>query len=125
MDHPELDSTRGSVPHCEEITIPAFSSLPRLSEDDNETSTSDEVAVEKRQWFWSRSGNLLTFQQHHQQELNDLVRDLNLSNAATELLASGLKINNLLSLGTNILFDLKRDRNLLPFRLSRKYSDCL
>lgn len=40
---PDIDSARKSILHSEEITIPRFSSLSELPEDDTETSTPDEV----------------------------------------------------------------------------------
>ncbi|CAH1113490.1 unnamed protein product [Psylliodes chrysocephalus] len=47
-----------------------------------------------------------------QNELDDLVRDLNLSKQASELLASRLKEKNLLSSDTKISFYRERDKEL-------------
>ena len=54
-------------------------------------------------------------QRFRQEELNDLVRDHNLSKAASELLASRLNDKNLLERGTKITYYRTREKNLLPF----------
>mgnify|MGYP005983985387 FL=1 len=51
-------------------------------------------------------------QRFSQNELDDLVRDLNLSKQASELLASRLKEKNLLSPGTTITFYREREKDL-------------
>ena len=54
-------------------------------------------------------------QSFRQEELNDLVRDLNLSKAASKLLASRLNHKNLLERGTKITYYRTREKNLLSF----------
>jgi len=50
-----------------------------------------------------------------QSELSDLIRDLNLSEDSSELLASRLKEKNVLQSGTKITFYRRREKDLLPF----------
>ena len=60
-------------------------------------------------------GMLSVPQRFRQEELNDLVRDLNLSKAASELLALRLNDKNFLEKRTKITFYRIREKNLLPF----------
>ena len=53
-------------------------------------------------------------------ELNDLVRDLNLSKSSSELLAFRLKEKNLLSNGTRITFYCNRQQEFLHFFFEEK-----
>ena len=55
-----------------------------------------------------------------QNELNDLVRDLNLSKSSAELLASRLKEKSLLSHGTRITFYRNRHQEFLRFFFEEK-----
>ena len=59
-------------------------------------------------------GAVATPLRFNQFELNDLVRDLNLSKETSEILASRLNEKNLLQLGTNITFYRRREKDLLP-----------
>lgn len=52
-------------------------------------------------YYKGTSSSLIRF---NQDNLNDLVRDLNLSNTASELLASRLDDKNILEHGTKLLF---------------------
>ena len=90
-EYPDLKSARRPVLHCESIPVPVFTSLPQLHDSDskkphelecNETSGGSCRECEER----SSSPKQFT-----QQELNDLIRDLNLSKQGSELLASRLK----------------------------------
>ena len=54
-------------------------------------------------------------QQLNRFELNDLVRDLDLSKKASELLVSRLKEKNWLDGSANISFYRNRDQSFLPF----------
>ena len=49
-----------------------------------------------------------------QKELNDLIRDLNLSKESSEVLASWSKDKNLLDKVTNVTLYLKRDTKSIP-----------
>jgi hypothetical protein len=50
-----------------------------------------------------------------QNELSDLIRDLNISEESSKLLASRLKENNVYHPGTKIAFYRRREKDLLPF----------
>ncbi|XP_044752720.1 uncharacterized protein LOC123312391 [Coccinella septempunctata] len=102
----DLDSARRPVVHSEEIPVPSFSSLPELTEDDTETSTSDEVKRIQSENDSDFEADLATPQCFNQEELNDLIRDLNLSKESAELLASRLKEKNLLCRGFYVISDL-------------------
>jgi len=86
-----LESAKRPLPHSEDIPVPFLTSQPELPLSHFEilenlhctTHSEDEENLPKPQRFT-------------QEELNDLVRDLNLSKAASELLASRLKEKNCL-----------------------------
>ena len=60
-----------------------------------------------------------------QAELNNLVRDLDLSKESSELLASRLAEKHLLSLGTTVTFYRYRDKEIQPFyKFDGKYAFC-
>ncbi|CAH1102922.1 unnamed protein product [Psylliodes chrysocephalus] len=99
--------------HSTEIPIPSFSSFPEFPEDDTDTSKSDEVRRIKSENDSEFKADLTTHQRFNQQELNDLIRDLNLSQESAEFHAFRLKEKNFLYPGTNILYR-RRDKDLLP-----------
>lgn len=112
--YPDLDSARRPCPHSDEVPIPAFSCLPELSENESHMSVDTQAnrSDESDSDFVGPSTAAQNFNQH---ELNDLIRDLNLSKESSELLASRLKEKNLLESGTKITFYRNREKNLLPF----------
>ena len=61
------------------------------------------------------AGPSSTAQKFNQPELNDLIRDLNLSKESSELLASRLKEKNLLDSETKVTFYRNREKNMIPF----------
>ena len=69
----------------------------------------------------SSSETKLTYHQFNQSELNDLVRDLDLSKQAVELLASRLNEKYLLDSSAKVSFFRKRDE-LFLFFFQRKSS---
>ncbi|KAK4883549.1 hypothetical protein RN001_006868 [Aquatica leii] len=101
------------VLHSEEIPIPSFSSLPSLTEDDAELPTFDEIQCMESENDSDFEANLSSPQRFNQQKLNDLIRDLNLSNESSELLASRLNEKNLLQPDTNITFYLLETAEVL------------
>ena len=64
--------------------------------------------------------NKKSLQTFNQEELNDLVRDLALSKAASELLASRLHQKNLLSPLTKISYYRHREEDFLPYFAQRE-----
>lgn len=114
--YPDLDSARRPLQHSDEIPIPTLTSLSMLPEDDMETRTSDELHSNKCEGRNSDfEEDSATPQRFNQEELNDLIRDLNLSKESSELLASRLKEKNLLYPGTKITYYRNREKDLLPF----------
>ena len=90
---PNLASALRSIPRSEEIPVPTFSELSKIDDKElglfSDSSQTDEenpdLDFQSSSSFSERS---LLF---NQSELNDLVRDLNLSKQASELLASRLQ----------------------------------
>ena len=77
---------------------------------------SDDMQANRREESDSDfAGPSSTAQNFNQDELNDLIRDLNLSKESSELLASRLNEKNVLASGTKITFYRNRQKNLLPF----------
>ena len=79
LTYPSLDSAIRPVPPSEELPIPAFEGLPQLesalSSEDNLSSTDSETTIADNDF----PPFLLPPQLFSQNELNDLARDLNLS----------------------------------------------
>ena len=114
LKYPNLPSAIRPVPHCNEIPVPAFKSLPDLLE--VESGPNDDGAdldlCAGDQDYEETSSEPTKFDQG---ELNYLVRDLNLPKRAAELLASRLGEKNLLDNGTKISFYRSGDSEFLPF----------
>ena len=111
--YPDIESARRPIPHSAEVPIPTFTNLPELTEGSDESNTSSDVITGSSGSEFE--GTTATQQRFNQEELNDLIRDLNLSKEASEVLASRLNEKNLLQLGTNITFYRKREKDLLPY----------
>ena len=111
-NYPDLESARLPVPHCEEVPVPEF--VPDIPmgydefHEEVESSASDSVGSV----FESSSS---VPKQFKQEEVSDLVRDLNLSKEAAEILASRLKDKNCLRTGASITFYRTREKELLPY----------
>ena len=117
LKYPSLPSAIRPVPHCDDIPIPLFKSLPDLSEDETVDDDAGEnldlcQGDQEDQDYENMSSELKKF---NQGELNDLVRDLNLPKKSAELLASRLGEKNLLESSTKITFYRNRDSEFLPF----------
>ena len=112
--YPDLESARRPVPHSDEVSIPVFDHLTELLESSDESISSVDAAVtcSSESEFQGAVATPLRFNPF---ELNDLVRDLNLSKKTSEVLASRLNEKNLLQPGTNITFYRRREKDLLPY----------
>ena len=117
--HPDIDSARRLVAHCEDVPIPVFCSLPQLD-------SSNELRAKAKQ----NSGDDSNFSdimsdtnaklQHKikpftQDQLNDLIRDLALSKKAAEVLASRLNEHGILDSETKITFYRHREEGLSDY----------
>jgi hypothetical protein len=110
MEYPNLESARRPVQHSEDVPIPSFSSLRDLSDEEEETTNVDDASGSEYEASSSDSSRLFS-----QCELNDLVRDLNLSKEASELLASRLKEKNCLKSEVKITAYRSREEKFLQY----------
>ena len=112
--YPDLESARRPVPHLDEVPIPVFDHRTELIESSDESISSVDAAVtcSSESEFQGAVATPLRFNQF---ELNNLVRDLNLSKETSEVLTSRLNEKNLLQPGTNITFFGRREKDLLPY----------
>jgi hypothetical protein len=112
--YPDLASARRPIPHSDDLPVPKYCQLPELAPDESDVPDSFEG---------NKSGDSDSDYEAHssfpqcfdQKELNDLIRDLNLSKDSSELLASRLKEKKFLSPGTKITFYREREKDLLQF----------
>ena len=103
------ESARRPVLYCAEVPVPTFTSLPDLTEDetlleameDTDSSCSNYRFTSMDAEASSLSTNPKPFSQR---QLNDLVRDLNLSKESSEILASRLGEHGILDSETKINF---------------------
>lgn len=106
--YPDVNSAMKPVPHSDELPkpIPPINQQLVSSSDDNsvgDDSLSDEIIT-------SNEPHRITYP-----ELNDLVRDLNLSKEKSEILSSRLKQWNLLANDVRISSFRTRNNRLIPF----------
>ncbi|KAI6650637.1 hypothetical protein LOD99_7687 [Oopsacas minuta] len=111
--YPDLDSARRPVLHCEEVPLSKFNPVPDLSIDcdgiDEDLDTTCHFSESEVEVSSSLSG------QFNQEELNDLIRDLNLSKECSEILASRLNEKNIHSPGTKITYYRHIEEGLLHY----------
>ena len=115
--YPNLESAIRPIPHCSEVPVPVFESLPELELPGIEEDRASVLSTDSSETTASDVDFTLSSppQLFSQRELNDLTRDLNLSKESSELLASRLKEKNLLQPGTLITFYRKRHSEFLPY----------
>ena len=118
LKYPDLESARRPVAHSDECPVPVCA---MLSDDcDNGSTAAQESQVDKETDFSDDTPHPFS-----QNELNDLVRDLNLSKFSAEFLAYGdwlleIKGKKLLSNGTRITFYRNRHQEFLHFFFEEK-----
>uniref|UniRef100_A0A6P7GL81 Uncharacterized protein LOC114333513 n=1 Tax=Diabrotica virgifera virgifera TaxID=50390 RepID=A0A6P7GL81_DIAVI len=111
IEYPSLLSAIRPVPYSGENPLPVFNEFPYLEEEeygygaDESDSNDEDFEIEDDS---VRKG-------FEQQELNDLVRDLELSKKASELLASRLNEKNLLEKGAKVSYFRTRERAFLQY----------
>ena len=115
LKYPDLESARRPVAHCDDIPVPVLAELTDIS--DEEFSSVEELEEEEKELVVLDDDAPKPFSQ---KELNDLVRDLNLSKSSAELLASRLKDKNILSDGVRITFYRNRHQEYLSFFSTEK-----
>lgn len=108
--YPDLDSAKRPVSHSQDIPVPSFTCLAELSEEEcissSESNRQDDIDFE---------GISSAPQLFQQSQLNDLVRDLNLSKKSAELLASRLAEKNLLYPETKVSYYRTRETEFVHF----------
>lgn len=118
IEYPNLASAMRPVPHDESLPVPNPPEFWTLEDEDEHAETDemlqivDDSATEDPEFEPSTSSNPHLISQA---ELNDLVRDLDLSKNQAELLGSRLQGWNLLSPGTKISVFRKRHEDLTRF----------
>ena len=118
--YPDIESARRPVLQCAEVPVSTFTSLPHLTEDetpleaikDTDSSCSNYISTSMGAKASSFGANPKPFSQG---QLNDLMRDLNLSKESCEILASRLGEHGILDSETKITFFQNRDNLLLQF----------
>ncbi|KAI6650024.1 hypothetical protein LOD99_6239 [Oopsacas minuta] len=128
IQYPSIPPVISPVPHSDEFPIPilktpepeplityCYQSLP---DPDPEISVDMESPDETRDVDFIPSKPLQTFSQ---EKLNDLVRDLTLSKAASNILGSRLYQKNLFSSFTKISYYRDREQQFLPYFTQSEY----
>ena len=118
--YPDIESARRPVPHCTEVPVPVFTFFPDFTADEAlleaMEDTSNSCSKHSSTSMTAEASSLSTNPKPVSQgQLNDLVRDLNLSKESSELSASRLGEHGVLDSGTKITFYCNRDDLLLRF----------
>ena len=125
--YPDIESARRPIPHCAEVSVPVFTSLPDLTADEmllevmNDTDSSDSKISSSSSMAAAASSLTAKSKPFSQGRLNDLVCDLGLSKKSSEISASRLIEHGMLDSGTKITF--YRDRDDLLIRFSTMEDD--
>ena len=105
--YPSIPSAIRPVPHSDRFPPPVFNGFVS-SDEANESETEEFMECEYKETDTksedSSSETKLAFHQFNQSELNDLVRDLDLSKQTAELLASRLNEKHLLDSSAKVSF---------------------
>ena len=122
---PDIESARRPIPHCDEV--PVFTSLADLAADEmlleamDDTYSSDSSISSSSGMATAASLLSAKSKPFSQDQLNDQVRDLDLSKKSFEILASGLGEQGILDSERKITF--YRDRNDLLIRFLTLVND--
>ncbi|KAI6651424.1 hypothetical protein LOD99_5231 [Oopsacas minuta] len=101
LNNPNLETAIQQVPHCSDLTVPIFTEFLGLYSDED-GANSEEVNDHDCEHDVDFQGPSSEPSLFNQAELNDLIRDLDLSKESSELLPSRLKEKNLLHQGTKV-----------------------
>jgi hypothetical protein len=109
IQYPNLASAIRPVPHCDEIKVPVPpTSLQEESSDSSSNSSKEDADDEYA--FTDSKPKLMS-----QDDLDDLVRDLDLPKESAELLGSRLHERNFLSAGTTFSWYRHREKDFVEF----------
>ena len=113
-EYPDLESARRPISHSNDVPIPVYtvSDLPLSDIEETQDAGCNTTGDSS---FSEYEENISTPQQFNQAELNDLVRDLNLSKQASEILASRLQEKNYLKSEAKITAFRSREAKLIPY----------
>ena len=111
--YPNLVSAWRPIPHCETVPVSQSSHLPDMTTNWNDVHESLESSCDSGSSVYDGSSTIP--EQISQEELSNLIRDLNLSQNGSEILASSLKDKNSLSAGTTVTFYRTKEKKLLPY----------
>lgn len=109
--YPNIQSAKPPVLHSDCLPVPIFSTLSNVTCDDVEMLDIQNSSGSESE-FEECSPTMRGFSQA---ELNDLIRDLNLSKRSAELLASRLKEKQCLQPEVTITSYRTREKNILPY----------
>lgn len=121
LSYPSIPSAIRPVPHSDRFPPPVFSGFTFSEDEETESEREEFMEMEyKRTDTESESEHSscetrVAVQQFNQSELNDFVRDLDLSKQAAELLASRLKEKQVLDQSVKVSFFRKREELFLPY----------
>ena len=113
LKYPDLESARRPVAHSNKCPVPVYAMLS--DDSDNDSTVAQESQEDEEASFSDDIPHPFS-----QNELNDLVRDLNLSKSSAEFLASKLQEKNLFSDGTRITFYCNWHQEFFYFFLKKK-----
>ena len=113
LKYPDLESARRPVAHSDECPVPVF---VMLSDDSENGSTPAHESQEDEQTDFSDDRP----HPFSQNELNDLVRDINLSKSSSELLASRSKEKNFCLMAQASRFIATGIKSFFIFSLKKK-----
>ena len=116
LNYPNLPSAIRPVTHSDDIPVPVFKEFTDVPYECSEPGTyhhEEETDDEGHDEDYAGPSNQPV--PFNQEQLSDLIRDLSLSKAASELLASRLKDKNLLEQGTKITFYRTRDEEFVSY----------
>ena len=123
VQYPDISSAKRPVRHSEGVPVPIFTELPELPPaptpiiaflEDDDGATDEDLCFDNqnndRNFGPKEMSQIFT-----QEELNDLVRDLDLSKESSEVLASRLNEKGLLHRSASVTFYRNREKILLQF----------
>lgn len=113
--YPDLPSARRPVPHGGDVPLPSPQSKSMDQSSSSETSENEDNNCGRDYVPPRHSDATSPPQLFSQAELNDLVRDLNLSKESAEVLGSTLKSKNLLATGTTFSWYRHREEEFTSF----------
>ena len=119
LQYPNIHFTTRSIPHNDKVPVLIFTKLPDIDEDQLRSSTSstnsDDDDDDEEQDIAHEAWNAGRVSLYSQSELNDLIRDLNLSKQSAEVLASRLQEKHLFKAGKSVSFYRNRENNLRKY----------